>query len=436
MLAWESFIESQEKIFGKATTDHWLRSIKVATFDSCNLYLIAKDTFHITWFEEHIRPKLKDFKNNNHRPIKVHIKVEKDSEENKIDKTEKFTLQDNDLNPSFTFGQFVVADENKIPYTLLKEEAFRDVPSFNPIFIYGAAGSGKTHLLSAFTHKLKEQGKKVFFVSAKTFTKHVVDAIRLGYMQDFRKTYRNVDALIVDDIDFLANKSATQEEFFHTFNTLHTEGKILLLSARSAPLYLKDIEPRLISRFEWGIELNLENLKKENVEELLEKASAHANLLLDQETKRFLFTQFSNDLNGLKKAIDAITLRSHISNESNLNLPIVKRLINDLIQIAENKKLSEIELIEIVSSYFQLSKDDLLGKAQGKAFSFPRQIAMFLLKDYLNLSYSQIGKIFLRDHSTVISSIKKINKELQEKKDIVIKSVLEIKDLLKSTTTK
>jgi len=222
MLAWQTFIQQQEKHLGKATVDSWLKSLTVVTFDSCNLYLLAKDPFHLSWFEEHIRPKLKGFVNNNHRPIKVHIRVNESAIEENKEKKELITINSNTLNPDFTFDTFVLAQENKIPYKLLLEECKNTTPTFNPIFLYGKSGCGKTHLLSAFANNLRDQGKKVFFVSGKTFTKHVVNAIRLGYMHDFRNTYRNVDCLIVEDIFFLENKKATHEEFFHTFNTLHT----------------------------------------------------------------------------------------------------------------------------------------------------------------------------------------------------------------------
>jgi chromosomal replication initiator protein len=432
MLAWQTFVEQQEQTLGKATVDSWLKSIEVVTFDSCNLYLLAKDPFHLSWFEEHIRPKLKGFVNNNHRPIKVHIRVNEAKDPETAEKKELITISSNSINPDYTFDTFISAEENMIPYKLLLEESNNEIPSFNPIFIYGKSASGKTHLLSAFANKLKAQGKKVFFVSGKTFTKHVVNAIRLGYMGDFRKTYRNVDCLIVDDIDFLENKKATQEEFFHTFNTLHTEGKILLLSAREAPSGLKEIEPRLISRFEWGIQLNLEPLKKENIPALLSLSLVKFHLSLDDQTKEFLSDQFENDLHGLKKAIEAIILRSHIENADIKSLSGVKHMIADLINIAEKKKLCEESLVEIVSNYFQIAKEDLLGKRQGRAYAFPRQMAMFFLREFLNLSYSQIGKVFLRDHSTVISSIKKIKEETTQKKEGVIKPLLEIKKLLET----
>lgn len=436
MQAWEEFVDKQEKVLGKETVSLWLRSFKLVTFDSCNLYLDARDSFHLNWFEEHIRPKLSKFYNNNHRLIKVHVRLQEKPKleiENPID---KFFLSSDPLDPTATFSQFISSEENKIPYTVLQEEVEKTIHSFNPIFLYGEKGSGKTHLLVATANRLIEKKCNVIFVSAEKFTKHVVQAIRKGFMQQFREKYRKADCLIVDDIDLLANRSATQEEFFHTFNTLHTAGKLIILSGNKAPLHLEGIEPRLISRFEWGIELKIDKLKKEHIKSLLEKKCNLLNLSFDHETKEYLAQCFYEDLNMLKEALDAIALRSHISKEEHLSLDTVKNLIPDLVKIASNKKLTPEELFEILSEYFSISTEDLLGKKQTKMIATPRQIAIFLLRMRWELPYSHIGKIFSRDHSTIISSIKKIEKLLEEKDQQITKNLYDLKALLdKSSKT-
>jgi len=435
MQAWDNFVLKQEQVFGKKTTDSWLRSFRIITFDSCNLHLEAKDTFHQNWFEEHIRPKLKDFKNNNHRQIKVHIHIENEEEEKPKESTFEADLSPSTLDPSCTFTSFISCKENMVPFSLLKEEATKPIPSFNPIFIYGPESAGKTHLLMATANALLEMGKKVIYVSAAKFTKHVVNAIRSGFMEKFREKYRNIDCLIVDNIDVLGNKAATQEEFFHTFNTLHTEGKLIVLSAKFPPLQLQDIEERLISRFEWGIELKVEKPPVEYITKIIDLKEKAISLNLDTKTKEFLATCFSENLHGLQKALEAIAIRSHLSNEEKIDLQTAKRLISDLIEIADNRKITPDELVSTVAGYFELSKEDLFGKGQSKEIAVPRQISMYLLRERMMLPYSQIGKLFSKDHSTVMSSYQKIKKLLKEKNEHIAKSLFEIKTRLDRALT-
>jgi len=420
--AWRQFLIQLEKEFGADAVDLWAASLKVARFDAGNLYLEAPDSLQAGWFEEHVRPILKKtpLLNNNGRPIRVHLSIPSGLSEKKetpqaIAEPSRFSIKADALDPELTLETFHAAAENKIAFQILSE-----FPSpFNPIFLYGPEGSGKTHLLMGAAKALQGKGKRVFYVRAETFTEHVVQAIRLGMMQEFRKIYRDIDVLIVDGIHTFSRKNATQEEFFHTFNTLHTLGHQILLSANVPPSALKEIEPRLISRFEWGISIGLAT---PDPRLLLEKKGALWNFPLSPELIDFFVDRFpKNPLQPLQ----ALVLRANPKekNRAPLSVEIASRLLSDLLEKEKQNALTFDQVIKGVAAHFGIRGEDLLGKSQTREYALPRQIAMYVCREKLKLPYQKIGEHFGRDHSTVISSFKLIQKSIEEKKREVIEAV-------------
>ncbi len=269
MEQWETFLQEQEKILGKEIVAKWLRSLKVVHFDACNLYLQAEDQFQIAWFDEHLRSLVQArLFNNNHHPIKVHLSLAAAKKQGKAKRPLReesyppFKIDADPLLEGAKFETFTAGDKNKTLYQFLLD---LELASFNPIFIYGDKGAGKTHLLMACAKALISKGILAFYVHADTFTEHVVKAIRNFQMQEFRKIYRHQQVLIIDDVHLLARKAATQEELFHTFNTFHTQSRQIILSSEVPPSRLTEIEPRLVSRFEWGILFHLENVMQKQL---------------------------------------------------------------------------------------------------------------------------------------------------------------------------
>lgn len=398
MKEWEGFLSSLEAEFSRETLEKWMPSL--TRFDAANIYLTPLDSFQANWYKEHIAKKVLDLKNQNGRRLKVHLLEPPPKEKPKSTPTLKF-LSD-PLDADFTLENFASFEGNALVLSLLKEKA-----SFNPIYFFGPSGSGKTHLLTALAKKLLKEGKKVFFIKAEHFAGHVVQAMRLSQMREFRKVYREIDALFVDDIHLFAKKTATQEEFFHTFNTLHTEGKSLFFSADKAPGFLKEIEPRLTSRFEWGIALEI---KKAPLDLVLEKKALLWNFPLTSELKSWIIHHFP------KEPILALQALSFRSPKSAPPLEKAKILLQDLLQKESEKKITPEEIIEKVASEFELSPEDLIGKSQMQKIASARQIAMYYCRSLLHLPYKRIGEIFSRDHSTVMSSVKLAEKTLEEKK--------------------
>jgi len=410
MKEWEQFLVLLEKEFGQKTVDQWLRNFVVLRFDARNLYLEAQNPLQISWFEEQIRPRLKkDFCNNNGVPIQVHLVRPQNKNGDKESSAPPFVIHADRLDPELTFEHFLSAPENMVAYQILSEI---ERPAFNPIYLFGPKNSGKTHLLNAAALFLQKKGKKVFFVRAETFTSHVVQAIRLGHMQQFREVYRDIDALFVDGVDVLSNKFATQEEFFHTFNTLHVLGKPIVLAAALAPSKLTEIEPRLMSRFEWGISIPLE---VGNVEAILQKKAALWKLRLADDVIAFLAREFPK--NPLL-ALQALSLR--MKGLAALNVEKAESLLQDLLLHEQKQMPSPEKIVQAIAAHYGIRPEDILGKSQTREMALPRQIAMFLCRKQLELPFQKIGKIFGRDHSTVMGSIRQVQKSVDEKKPEIL----------------
>ncbi len=427
MEAWRQFILEAKKELGSEAIEHWIGDLKISRFDAGNLYLEARDSFQVSWFEEQIRPLLRKglLLNNNQRQIKVHISVagspkkedlkkpeEKRQEEKRQEEPARLSIRPDPLDPHLSLEHFIPSSENLMAYKLMGELT-HSVP-FNPIYLYGPKSSGKTHLLMGAAQALHKQGKRVFFVRAETFTHHVVQAIRLGHMQEFRKTYRDIDALIIDDIHIFSKKSATQEEFFHTFNNLHTLGRPILLSANAAPSFLKEIEPRLISRFEWGISVGME---KTDPKPLIEKKASLWNVRLSPEMIQFFLNRFSDPLFALQALVLRAKGAGHFTPE------IAERLLKDLLESEQKNALTFEDIIKLIAAYYGIRSEDLLGKSQTREFAAPRQLSMYVCREKLKLPYQKIGELFSRDHSTVMSSVKQIQKAIEEKSPDILNAL-------------
>ncbi|OGN71675.1 MAG: chromosomal replication initiator protein DnaA [Chlamydiae bacterium RIFCSPLOWO2_02_FULL_49_12] len=442
MQAWDQFLNELERELGQKTVQKWLRTLKVVHFDACNLYLEAPDAFQMLWFEEHIRKKAsRSLKNNNFRPIKVHLTASgsdsriKEKRGRKVTKEiksdEPFYIASDPLDVKSSFDTYLISEENSYPLQFLKQlTSLGRLASFNPLYLLGEKGSGKTHLLMALCVALKEKGHAVHFVHTESFTEHFISAIRLGKMEQFRHAYRTIDVLILDDIHLLARRNATQEELFHTFNALHSRGKQIILASSLSPSQLQDIEPRLVSRFEWGLLLTLKPLSLPKRRELLSLRASNAHFPLPDEIADLLLSSFPN-VESLLVAFDALILRSEEQQKSFQDRESAERLLKDLLAQENEKRLTPEKIIISVAHAFDLQKEELMGRAQTKECSLPRQLAMYLCRKELKRSFKEIGRIFHRDHSTVISGIRKIQKKLDKQDAFLSTSLSQVQKWLK-----
>jgi chromosomal replication initiator protein len=446
MKAWNDFLKLQERELGIETVEKWLRTLRVVRFDACNLYLEAKDAFQTMWFEEHIRKKAQlSLVNNNQTEIKIHLSTansnevkaakKKSSKTNTLStsQTQTFKITFDDLDPLETFDNFVESESSVLAHKLLCKitnydpisktyiASETDLASFNPIYLFGGEGSGKTHLLMATAHALRSRNLKVVYVKAETFTEHVVTAIRSSEMSTFRLAYRNIDVLLIDDVHLFSRKGATQEELFHTFNTLHLAGKQIILSANCAPSELQNIEPRLVSRFEWGIVLPLEPLTEADIQKVLKKKAEALEIQLHPTVEQFLLATFINSTKSIMRGMETLVLRHYLKNEkqdkgsaaSPITVQSAKYLLKDLIDAEEQDAITADKIINTVAEYFGIKVEDIFSKAQSRDCVLPRQLAMYFCRSKLKMPYKKIGELFIKDHSTVMSSVKLIEKNVE-----------------------
>jgi chromosomal replication initiator protein len=438
MQAWKDFLISEEIRLGIKTVKQWLHTLKVIKFDACNLYLEANDAFQALWFEEHIRPRIvKNLLNNNSRPIKVHLSVvnitKKQKQEKQIQLNNKPVISSDPIDPSLTLSSFFSSSSSAMTYKVISEitsppttKDSIELNTFNPIFIYGKESTGKTHLLQGAAQAFIEKGYNVLYVKAQRFTEHVVTAIRQGDMLDFRQTYRNLDILIIDDIHLLTGKNATQEEFFHTFNTLHTQKKQIILSSKLPSAHLQGIAERLISRFDWGISLAIETPNINDLKKIIIHKAKSFDINLPDSSVSFLMNTFQNNPTAIYRAIKALIIRSHSNQIEKYDTVNIKNLLSDLIEEEAKPLLSPQTIIEHTAEYFDLKSEEILSKVQTKEYTYARKTSMYLCRKLLKLPFMAIGKIFKRDHSTVMTSIKDIEKMLNQRQKETYNAILNI----------
>ena len=409
MQAWDAFLCDLEQKMGKETVDRWLRTLHVEKFDACNLFLNAQHSFQIAWFEEHVRTIAEStFVNNNSHPIQIHLIPHQKVKKKKRHHEElpiNLQITSDAIDPQMSFSNFIFDEQNALSVDFFKQLT----PGiYNPLFLYGPAGVGKTHLLMAVAKNLQQENLSVFYVHAETFTEHVVKAIRTPQMRTFRSIYRNQDVLSIDDVHHFARKTATQEELFHTFNTLHQSGKQIILASHLPPNRIEEIEPRLTSRFEWGIVLQLHSLSQKKMREVLYKRADVYQFPLSDVIITFLTESFESP-KSMMRAFEALMMRHQSSTP--ITLEEVKRLLQDLLDVEKKSLLTPEKILQSVSAHFGINVEDILSKSQSKECSTPRKMAMYFCRKKLNLPYLTIGRLFKRDHSTVMSSIKQIQQK-------------------------
>jgi chromosomal replication initiator protein len=346
------------------------------------------------------------------------------------------TLAGNYLNPKYTFETFVVGQNNRFAQSAALAVAKNPSKAYNPLFIYGGVGLGKTHLLQAIAHTALHNNPnlKVVFVSSEKFTNELINAIRDGKNEAFRSYYRNIDLLLVDDIQFLAGKERTQEEFFHTFNTLHQAGKQIVLSSDRSPKEIANLEARLRSRFEWGLIADIQAPEFETRIAILRKKADADGMKIPDEVITYIASQIPSNIRELEGALVSIVAYSSLVN-SELNVELAADVIKDVIAPKQSEKPITITLIKkMVAEYFHIDKEDLNAKIRTKEIALARQIAMHLSRELTNSSLPKIGEDFGgRDHTTVMHACDKI-KELTSKDSSINDMVKSIENSILSAS--
>ena len=319
------------------------------------------------------------------------------------------------LNPNYTFERFVAGKENELAYAASCAVAKNPGKKYNPLFIYGGVGLGKTHLLHAIGHAILEKNRylKVLCTNAEKFTNEFVEAIRSGTMEKFNKNYRNLDVFLIDDIQFIAGKKGTQEAFFHIFNSLHQIDKQIVITSDRPPKTIPTLEDRMVSRFEWGLIADIIPPGLEMRLAILRAKCQEKKFFLSDEILNYLASQITNNVRELEGVLNRLMVYRDFHGIE-LDLAVTKSIINSL-STGSNKKFVRLkEVLETVSDFYNIKVSEMIGPSRKKELVEPRQVAMYLLREELKASFPLIGKEFgNRDHTTVMHSYEKIKKEVE-----------------------
>ncbi|MEO6943436.1 MAG: chromosomal replication initiator protein DnaA [Lacisediminihabitans sp.] len=327
---------------------------------------------------------------------------------------------DSRLNPKYNFDNFVIGGSNRFAHAAAVAVAEAPAKAYNPLFIYGDSGLGKTHLLHAIGHYAQSlyPGIRVRYVSSEEFTNDFINSIANNRASVFQSRYRDIDVLLIDDIQFLQGKDSTQEAFFHTFNTLHDHNKQVVITSDLPPKHLTGFEDRMRSRFEWGLITDVQAPDLETRIAILRKKAQSEKLQVPYDILEYMASKVSSNIRELEGTLIRVTAFASL-NRTQVDLSLVQTVLKDLITLDEDNVIAPVDIINHTAEYFKLTVDDLYGSSRSQAIATARQIAMYLCRELTNLSLPKIGQLFgNRDHTTVMYANKKISELMKERRSI------------------
>ncbi|MFA5144856.1 MAG: chromosomal replication initiator protein DnaA [Candidatus Omnitrophota bacterium] len=427
---------------GSTTFETWISPLKPTQKNKSALDLEAPDIFFKDWVEQHYKDLIQEAVNLADPGQKITVRLESASADNKTlpdkpraqDTQTKPPGQQNypNLNPRYTFENFVIGQSNRHAHAYSLAVAESPAKTYNPLFIYGGVGLGKTHLIQAVCHQIiKNKGAanlKICYTSSEKFTNELIDAIQHHSTSNFRQKYRNMDVLVIDDIHFIAGKESTQEEFFHTFNTLYDAHKQIIFSSDRPPKEISNLQERLVSRFGWGLTTDIQPPDLETRVAILKKKIEREPVSVPDEVMFFIAQLIKTNIRELEGALIR-TIAYSLLEEKPITMELTREVLKDLLK--ESKKLLTVDFIQrCVAEEFGVSLQDLKARRRNKNIVLPRQIAMYLSREMTELSLPEIGAFFGgKDHTTVLHSYNKIkgdlntNETLKEKVNEVIKII-------------
>ena len=326
--------------------------------------------------------------------------------------------QKTNLNPRYTFDTFVIGSNNRFAHAAALAVAESPGKEYNPLFLYGGVGLGKTHLMHSVAHYILQQDptKKVLYVTSEVFTNELIDCIRNGNnnsMTAFREKYRNIDVLLIDDVQFIIGKESTQEEFFHTFNALHSANKQIIISSDRPPKDMETLEARLQSRFEWGLIADISSPDYETRMAILRKKEELDGYNIDDEVIRYIATNIKSNIRELEGALNKLVALSNLEKRE-INISMAEEVLKDIISPNQKREVTPQVILEVVAEHYGISVSDIIGGKRNAEIVTPRQVVMYLCREITDTPYKAIGILLgNRDHSTIINGDGKVRKQLQ-----------------------
>ncbi|GAW93648.1 chromosomal replication initiator protein DnaA [Calderihabitans maritimus] len=440
---WDQVLEILQEELSRPSFETWIKSNQLIEITEDTVYLCVPNEFSKGWLENRyfnlIQSTFRLVLDKNVKLVLIlphEIHKIKTLEKKKSAKKPRLNDENNTedyysfLNPKYTFETFVVGNSNRFAHAACLAVAEAPAKAYNPLFIYGGVGLGKTHLMHAIGHHVMAElpQYRVVYVSSEKFTNQLINAIRDDTTVEFRNKYRNVDVLLIDDIQFLAGKERTQEEFFHTFNALHEANKQIIISSDRPPKEIPTLEDRLRSRFEWGLITDIQPPDLETRIAILRKKASLENVNLPDDVMIYIAKKIQSNIRELEGALIKVAAYAALINKE-LTPELAAEALKDIVPNEKPKQITPALIQKTVADYFGLKVEDLKAKKRTRSVAFPRQIAMYLCRELTDLSLPRIGEEFGgRDHTTVIHAHEKISKDLENDHTLneTIKKIIKI----------
>lgn len=437
-VAWKATLGELELQMTKATFNTWLKDARLLTCDGDEYVIGVRNDYAKDWLENRLQDTIvRTLSTIAGRPLSARFVVWSDeiispapsvlqngAGEKKVSQPLENLSANGHLNSRYTFSTFVVGQSNRLAHAAALSVAEQPGSTYNPLFIYGGVGLGKTHLLHAIGHRCQTNGLSVCYVSSETFTNDLIQSIRSQKMLQFRERYRTVDVLLIDDVQFIAGKESTQEELFHTFNDLHSRGKQVVLSSDRPPKAMVTLEERLQSRFEWGLMADIQLPDIETRIAILRAKAESSGVDVPDSVIDTIAHHVRKNIRELEGALNKVIAYAQLTG-GEIDNQLASMALSELIHQPEKVTIEQV--MATVADYYHVTIDALLSNSRSRTVSFPRQMAMYLARTETGLSYPQIGEyIGNRDHTTILYGYEKIS-ELLETDAAIRRDILEIK---------
>ncbi len=433
--AWHAAIGQLQMEMPKAAFDTWVRDTEFISYEDGSFIIGVQNAYARDWLENRLASTVtRILKGIMNRTVEVNFVVwqnTNETAETQEDQTDirvsAAQIQNSTLNPRYSFENFVVGASNRLAHAASLAVAEKPAQAYNPLFLYGGVGLGKTHLLHAIGNACSQRGLQVLYVSSEEFTNDLINAIRTHTTQAFREKYRRTDVLLIDDIQFIAGKESTQEEFFHTFNTLHGQDKQIVISSDRPPKAMVTLEERLLSRFEWGLAADIQPPDFETRQAILRSKADRAGYRIPNELMELIARRVQSNIRELEGALTRVAAFAELS-----GLPLTVQLVEVALVdfLPRRSEVRPDEIVRRVADEFGVTIERILGRDRSREVALPRQIAMYLLREEANISLPQIGETLGgRDHTTVLYGCEKVA-DLLERDDRLRRQVIDIKEHL------
>jgi len=445
-ILWDKTVKIIKENVSQQNFETWIRPIRITLMEGSQVHLSVPNRFFRDWLVENYLSLIRDsMKFAAGLPFHIELMIDQDDNHNPVvadtgyataatktaQKKPSRARTHSSLNVNYGFDRFVVGSCNQFAHAAAAAVAEQPAKNYNPLFIYGGVGLGKTHLLNAIGLKTLKlfPDLNVVYVSAEVFMNELINSIRYDKMPKFREKFRNIDCLLIDDIQFIAGKERTQEEFFHTFNTLHDAGKQIVVTSDKFPKDIPNLEGRLRSRFEWGLIADIQPPEIETKIAILGAKAQENNISLPENVSIYLASQAESNIRELEGYLVRIAAYSSLTGRQ-IDLDLVKSVLKQLLRKEEKKEITIEEIVKVVGSKFNIKIAEIKSQKKNKNIVLARQVSMFLAREMTSSSFPDIGdKVGSRDHSTVIYANNKIKKILDTNKSLR-DTLEEIKDIL------